>query len=99
MVDAEPTTPALRSRWRLEFARVLAPRVWMRVVRTVGGNHRRPPMSEFASFWPREAVWLTVAVYTPSILDTPLRPTGPVDREHPAGALTADWPMLDDGHV
>ena len=71
----------------------------MRVVRTVGGNHRRRPKSEFASYWPRGAVWLTDAVYTPSILDTPLRPTGPVDPAHPAGALTADWPMLDDGQV
>jgi uncharacterized cupin superfamily protein len=39
------------------------------------------------------------SVYTPSILDTPLRATGPVDPAHPADALTADWPMLDDGQV
>jgi uncharacterized cupin superfamily protein len=38
-------------------------------------------------------------MYTPSILDTPLRPTGPVDPSRPDDAQTADWPMLDDGQV
>ncbi len=36
-----------------------------------------------------------VTMYTPSILDTPLRPTGPVDPTNPTRALTADWPFLD----
>jgi uncharacterized protein len=33
-------------------------------------------------------------VYTPSILATPLIPTGPIDAERPDQALTGDWPML-----
>ena len=35
------------------------------------------------------------AMYTPSIIDTPLQPTGPVDPTQPARALTGDWPFLD----
>ena len=38
-------------------------------------------------------------MYTPSILDTPLHQTGPVDGTRPEEALTADWPLLDDGDV
>jgi uncharacterized protein len=38
-------------------------------------------------------------MYTPAILDTPLRHTGPVDATRPSEAVTADWPMLDDGEV
>ena len=34
-------------------------------------------------------------MYTPSILDTLTRPTGPVDPAAPARALTGDWPFLD----
>lgn len=30
-------------------------------------------------------------MYTPSILDTPLLPTGPIDPSRPAEALTSDW--------
>jgi uncharacterized cupin superfamily protein len=33
-------------------------------------------------------------MYTPSILDTPLNPTGPVDPQHPGQSLTGDWPFL-----
>lgn len=33
-------------------------------------------------------------MYTPSILDTPLSPTGPVDPQHPGQSLTGDWPFL-----
>ena len=35
------------------------------------------------------------AMYTPSILDTPLRPTGPVDPTFPTRSLTGDWAFLD----
>jgi uncharacterized cupin superfamily protein len=38
-------------------------------------------------------------VYTPSILTTPLRPTGPADPAQPDGAQTSDWSMLDDDDV
>lgn len=38
-------------------------------------------------------------MYTPSILETPLRPTGPVDATRPTDSLTADWPLVDDGQV
>jgi uncharacterized protein len=34
-------------------------------------------------------------MYTPSIVDIPLRPTGPVDPAQPARALTGDWPFTD----
>jgi uncharacterized protein len=38
-------------------------------------------------------------MYTPSILDTPLRPTGPIDPAQPEGPQGFYWPMLDDGEV
>ncbi|MCU1359750.1 MAG: hypothetical protein JWN99_1039 [Ilumatobacteraceae bacterium] len=38
-------------------------------------------------------------MFTPSILDTPLHPTGPIDASRPTESLTADWPLLDDGQV
>lgn len=34
-------------------------------------------------------------MYLTSILDTPLRPTGPVDPAHPSAAVTADLPFVD----
>lgn len=30
-------------------------------------------------------------MYTPSVLNTPLTPTGPIDAAHPTRALTGDW--------
>jgi uncharacterized cupin superfamily protein len=38
-------------------------------------------------------------MYTPSILDTPLRSTGPIDAALPGDSMTGDWPLLDDGQV
>jgi len=34
-------------------------------------------------------------MYTPSILDTPLHPTGPANPAEPTRSVTAGWPFLD----